>query len=110
MIRARVRRRPGRDSFMEDMLRSAGRSLGGGLVTRLREAVQDGVRQILRRLTTGALGTSMLITAAVFLLVAGVEGLKAASLPPWAAYLILGSVALVGGGLLLLKSRSRSDS
>ena len=110
MIRARVKRRPGGDSFLEDLLRSAGRSMGGGLIARLKEAVRDGVQEIVRRLTTGTVGLSMLVVASVFLLIAGVEGLKAASLPSWAAYLILGGVALLGGGILLLNTRSRSSS
>jgi hypothetical protein len=102
MMRVKVKRRPGGETFVEEFLRVAGRSLGGSFVTRLKEAVRDGLREVARKLTTGTVGVSMLVAATVFLLVAGVEGLKAASLPAWAAYLILGVVALLGGGILPL--------
>lgn len=110
MIEAGERRRGGRGSGLEALLRSVARALAGGAADRFRESLLQAFRRVFRAAATGAVGTAMLIAAAVFLLIGGVEGLKAASLPSWAAYLVLGLTALAAGAFLLDRAGSRSDS
>ena len=58
---------------------------------------------ILRRAVAYLVAAALFITAAVFLLVGGVQGLTEAHVPPWVAYLALGVIGLIAG-LIVLRS------
>jgi hypothetical protein len=64
---------------------------------------------ILGRALAYLLAAALFITAAVFLLVGGVEGLKAAGVPPWISHLALGVVGLLGGLVALYAGRTRKS-
>ena len=102
MIKVEEKKRRIEASFFDDLLRDAGKSFFRGLAERLEAGAKDVVGWSLQRLAMSVVGLGILITAAILLLVAGVEGLKEASVPPSLAYLASGAVGL-GAGLMLLK-------
>lgn len=61
-------------------------------------------RWVLGRATSYLVAAALFVTAAVFLMIAGVEGLKRANVPPSLAYLGLGVVGVLGG-LIALRRR-----
>ena len=67
----------------------------------VRRPVDDLLRWILRRTVAYLVAAALFITAAVFLLVGGVEGLAAADVPSWVAYLSIGVLGLLAGVIVL---------
>ena len=90
----------GNGSLLDDLLRDAGSSLMSGVGERVSASLRDLLRGATRRAGRAAAGVALLGASLVFLLVAGVEGLKAASLPAPAAYLGMGMLGLIGGYFL----------
>jgi hypothetical protein len=99
----RVRRSRGRSdrALLDDLLRDAGSSLVNGFGERVSSTVRDLLRGAARRAAFSAAGLVAVGASLVFLLVAGTEGLQAASLPAWAAYLCMGMLGLIAGYFLL---------
>lgn len=102
MRRTLDRRRARDPGLLGEAAGAARRTFLGALASAFRRTVDDAVERTVGRLVSASVAAALLITAAVFLLVAGVEGLKAAALPPYAGYLILGGVGL-GAGLLVVR-------
>ena len=92
-------------ALLEELLRDAGSSLLNGFGARVSASLRDLLRSATRRAARATAGVALLGASLVFLLVAGVEGLKAASLPPSAAYLCMGVLGLIGGYFLTRLSR-----
>lgn len=105
MIRVEARRRRIEASFLDDLLKDASRSMLRGGLGLLEEKTRALIRWSLDRLTLTIVALDLMVTAIVFLLLAGVEGLREASLPPSLAFLFVGVVGL-GAGFLLLRSKS----
>ena len=105
MIKVEEKRRKIEASFLDDLLKVLSKSMFNGLV----ERVEDGARGLLgwslKKLALTLIATGITVTAAVLLLLAGVEGLQQASVPKWVAYLIAGVVALGGGLTMFLTKR-----
>jgi len=104
MIKVEEKRRRIEASFFDDLLKALSKSMFNGLA----ERVEDGAREVLtwslKKLALTLIAIGITITAAVLLLIAGVQGLIQASVPSSLAYLIAGVVGLgVGLPLLLIK-------
>lgn len=104
MIKVEEKKRRIEASFFDDLFKDAGKSLFRGLAERLEDHAKDFVGWSLHRIVLTGIGLGITITAAILLLVAGVEGLKEASVPPSLAYLAAGLVGL-GVGLILIRFR-----
>jgi hypothetical protein len=105
MIKVEEKRRRIEASFLDDLFKDLSKSMFQGLVDRLEEGARGVLGWSLKQLALTLISIGIIVTAAVLILVAGVEGLKQASLPTWLAYLITGVVGLGSGGLLLLLKR-----
>lgn len=92
--------RRGRTSVIDDVLKDAGRAL----LDDVGDSVRGLLRGAARRAAVAAAGLGALLAGVVLLLLAGAKALQAASLPPSAAYLGMGSVGLLAG-LLLTRAR-----
>jgi len=104
MIKVEEKRRRIEASFLDDLLKVLSKSMFNGLA----ERVEDGARGLLdwslKKLALTLVAIGITVTAAVLLLIAGVEGLIQASVPSWVAYLIAGVVGLgIGLPMLLVK-------
>ena len=104
MIKVEEKRRRIEASFLDDLLKVLSKSMFNGLA----ERVEDGARSLLdwslKKLALTLVAIGIVVTAAVLLLIAGVEGLIQASVPSSLAYLIAGVVGLgIGLAMLLMK-------
>ncbi len=102
MIRIESRKRRIEASFVDELLKDAGKSLVGGLTSRLEEGSREVFQWSLRKIVGALLGASLIIAASVLLLIGGIEALREAALPSSVAHLLVGGVGL-GVGLLLYK-------
>jgi hypothetical protein len=93
MRRAPKRRRAPRGSPLEDFFRASGRGLFGDVG----ERVSTSVRGAARRVALAGAGLTALLVGAVFILVGGAHALRAAGVPPSAAYLLVGLLGAVAG-------------
>ncbi len=100
MIKVEEKRRRIEASFLDGLLRDLSRSLLDGFVDRIEGTARDIVGWSLKKLLFSAIAVGLLVTAVVFLLIAGVEGLREASLPPSLAHLCVGTVGLLAGILI----------
>ncbi|HVR83154.1 MAG TPA: hypothetical protein VMU54_02505, partial [Planctomycetota bacterium] len=73
----------------------------GVIADRIRSSLERLFERTMRRVVAGVISSMLFGTAAVFVLIAGLEGLKQAGAPVWAAYLCLGLVGALGGALLI---------
>lgn len=105
MIKVEEKKRRIEASFLDDLFRDLSRSMLNGLVDRVEGSARNLVGWSLRKLAFSVVALGMIITAVALILVAGVEGLREASLPPSLAYLIPGGVGLATGVLLLRMKR-----
>lgn len=101
MIKVEAKQRRIEASFLDGLFKDLGHSLCEGLASRMEDGARDVLRWLMSRLVLNLIAIGVSIIGIVFLLVAGIEGLKAASVPASVAYLIAGIVGL-GTGLLTL--------
>lgn len=101
----RVEEQEMRASVLEDLLRKSRELVEGVVAERVKSSVDRALQWTFRRIIAYVTAAGLFVTAAVFLLVAGMEALKQAGAPPWSAYLLLGLAGLLGG-LLLLRGRN----
>lgn len=105
MIKVEEKKRRIEASFLDDLFRDLTRAMVNGMVDRVEGSARNLVGWSLRKLALATVGVGLTIAALVLILVAGVEGLRAASLPPWLAYLCAGVVGLASGiGMFRLKA------
>lgn len=88
-------------SILDELLRKSHSFLEGLLADRVKSSLDRALEWTFRRVIVYLSAAALFGTAAVFLLIAGVEGLKQAGAPPWSAYLIPGLAGAFGGLLLL---------
>lgn len=100
MIKVEEKKRRIEASFLDDLLRELSRGLLNGVVDRVEGSARNIVRWSLKKVAFSVAGLGLAVTALVLLLMAGVEGLREASLPPSLAYLIVGVVGLLSGILV----------
>jgi hypothetical protein len=100
VIKVEEKKRRIEASFLDDLFRDLSKSMLHGVMDRFEGSVRTLVGWSLKRLALSIIALGLTITALILILVAGVEGLREASLPPSLAYLIAGSVGLLGGVLL----------
>jgi hypothetical protein len=105
MIKVEEKKRRIEASFLDDLLRDLSRSMVSGLVDRVEGSAREFVGWSLRKLALTLIALGLIITAVILILVAGVEGLREASLPPSLAYLIAGAVGLTAGVIMLRMKR-----
>jgi len=104
MIKVEEKRRRIEASFLDDLLKVLSKSMFNGLAERMEDGARGLLDWSLKKLALTLVAIGITVTAAVLLLVAGVEGLIQASVPSSVAYLIAGVVGLgIGITLLLLK-------
>ncbi len=93
-------------SVLEDLIRRTRRFMGDIAHDYVKRPLEDLLRWALGRALAYAVAAGIFVAAAVFLLVAGVEGLKSAGLPHAWAYLALGAAGTVSGFLVLRAGRA----
>jgi len=104
MIKVEEKRRRIEASFLDDLLKVLSKSMFNGLAERMEDGARGLLDWSLKKLALTLVAIGITVTAAVLLLIAGVEGLIQASVPSSVAYLIAGVVGLgIGITLLLLK-------
>jgi len=104
MIKVEEKRRRIEASFLDDLLKVLSKSMFNGLAERIEDGARGLLDWSLKKLALTLVAIGITVTAAVLLLIAGVEGLIRASVPSSVAYLIAGVVGLgIGITLLLLK-------
>ncbi|HZE96896.1 MAG TPA: hypothetical protein VE981_07710 [Planctomycetota bacterium] len=104
MIKVEEKKRRIEASFLDDLFRDLSKSMFQGLVDRVEAGARELVGWSLRRLAMSVVAMAIVITAATLLLIAAVEGLREASLPPSLAYLFAGLLGMgVGIGLMFWK-------
>lgn len=101
MIKVDSKHRRIEASFLDGFLKELAHSLFNGAAGRLEEGAKDVLSWFMARLALNVIALGVTVTAVLLLLVAGIEGLKAASIPPALAYLIAGGVGLITGLLML---------
>ena len=104
----RVEDRQDSPTLLEDLLRRSREFIEGIVADRLRDSLERALEWTFRRALTYLCIAALFATAAIFAVLAGLEGMKQADVPPWAAYLTLGLAGALGGSLLLKQPRNRS--
>jgi hypothetical protein len=94
MIKVEEKRRRIEASFLDDLLKGVSKSMLHGLAERLERSARGVVDWSLSRLAACIIAIGIAIAAAILLLMAGVEGLKQASVSPPLAYLASGLTGL----------------
>lgn len=101
MIDPRVEPPEAPPSLLEDLLRRSQSFVEGLVAERVKASLDRALEWTFRRVIVYVSAAALFATAAVFLLVAGTEGLKQAGAPAWLAYFILGLFGALGGCVLL---------
>ncbi len=97
-------------AVVDDLAARTRKFLGEVARDYVKRPVEGLLRWVLGRAVAYLLAAALFITAAVFLLVGGVHGLREAGVPAWIAYLALGVVAILAGLILLRSSRADPKS
>ncbi|HVR87655.1 MAG TPA: hypothetical protein VMU54_25235 [Planctomycetota bacterium] len=105
MIKVEEKRRRVEASFLDDLLKGLSKSMFNGLAERLEDGARELLRWSLKNLALTLVAIGITIAAGVLVLIAGVEGLQQASVPPFLAYLIPGIVGLAIGLTMMLMRR-----
>ena len=92
-------------SILDDLLSRTRKFLREIADDYIKHPIEDLLRWTLGRVISYLVAAALFITAAVFLMVAGVEGLKEVGASPAWAYLGLGIVGLLAGILVLRATR-----
>ena len=104
MIKVEEKRRRIEASFFDDLLKGLSKSMLNGFAERVEEGARSLLGWSLQKLALVVIATGITIAAAVLILLAGVEGLEQASVPPSLAHLIAGIVGLsIGITMFLLR-------
>ena len=110
MIKVEEKRRRIEASFLDDLLKVLGKSMFNGLAERVEDGARGLLHWSLNKFALTVVGIGVTVTAAVLLLLSGVEGLIQAAIPASLAYLIMGVVGLGIGITMLVLKRQRRDS
>jgi hypothetical protein len=100
VIKVEEKRRRIEASFLDDLLKGVSKFMFHGLTKRLEQSVRGVVNGSLTRLVAGIVAIGITIAAAIILLIAGVDGLKQASVSPPLAYLAAGFTGLAAAPLI----------
>lgn len=92
-------------SAVDDLVDRTKHFLGDVANEYVKRPVDNLLRWTLGRVISYLVAAALFITAAVFLLIAGVEALKTSRVPDFAAYLALGIVGVIAGLIVLRVSR-----
>jgi hypothetical protein len=109
MIDPRVEEPQAPPSILEDLLARSRSFIEGVIADRIKASLERVFERTMMRVVACLISSVLFGTAAVFALIAGLEGLKQAGAPVWAAYLSLGLVGALGGGLLIRKPADPRD-
>ncbi len=93
-------------SAVDDLVDRTKRFVGELAHDYVKRPVDALLRWTLGRVVSYLVAAALFVTAAVFILIAGVEGLQRAAVPPFAAYLALGIVGVIAGIIVLKVSKS----
>ena len=110
MSSARQSRIRNRRSILDDLLRAARDLIAAPLLDSAAQAARRFLRRSLAALLRTSVAAVLVGTGSVFLLIGGVEALRAMRLPDAAAYAIMGAVAFGAGLAALSSAGSRNDS
>jgi hypothetical protein len=108
MIQNRVHEPEASATLLEDLLRRSRAFIEGVIADRIRDSLEHMLDWTFHRVFIYLTGAALFATAAVLAVLAGLEGLKQAGAPAWAAYLLLSFAGALGGSLLLRRPK-RSD-
>ena len=95
-------------TLLEDVLQKSREFIEGIIADRIKDSLERALDWTFHRMMVYLTVVALFATAAVFALMAGLEGMKQAGVPPWAAYLTVGLAGALGGSLLLMGPKSRS--
>ena len=95
------------NSVVDDLIRRTKEFLAGTAADSAERFVGPMFRGATSRVTSHLVAASIFGASAVFLMIAGSEGLKTAGLAPWLAYLTLGLVGVLSASVVLLRAKSR---
>lgn len=101
---------PPERSFLEDLACRTGVFLRDRVSDLVRRPLEEAACRMLSRLVGALVAAALLGAGAIFLLTAGLEGMKAAGVPSWAAYLGAGAAAVLAGLAVLLSGRSNPQA
>jgi hypothetical protein len=97
----------GDPSAMDDLIRRTKQFLVGTASDSVERVVGPLFHTATARVTSHLVAASIFGASAVFLMVAGSEGLKTAGLAPWLAYLTLGLVGVLSASVVLMRAKPR---
>jgi hypothetical protein len=95
-------------SLLEELLRKSQDFVEGLVAERVKASLDRALDWTFRRVILYVSAAALFATAAVFLLVAGMEGLREVGAPAWSAYLLLALLGALGGCLLLRWPRDQA--
>jgi len=107
MAENRIEEPPAPPSLLDDLLRKTHEFVEGAIVDRVKTSVDRALEWTFRRIIVYVSAAALFATGAVFLLIAGMEGLRQIGAPAWAAYLVLGLTGGLGGAALLQRPREK---
>jgi len=94
-------------SLLDDLIRRTKELFVGAAADTFDRLFGNIMRRAVARLASHLLATAIFSASAVFLMIAGAEGLRSAGLAPWLSHLILGLTGALSAGLILLCSRAK---
>ena len=97
-------------SILDDLILRTKQFLVGTATDSAERFVGPFVRTATSRVTSHLVAASIFGTSAVFLMVAGSEGLKSAGLAPWLSYLTLGLVGVLSASVVLLRAKGQGQA
>lgn len=109
MVQNRVHEHEASATLLEDLLRRSRAFIEGVIADRIRDFLDNMLDRTFRRASLYLTGAALFATSAVLAVLAGLEGMKQAGAPPWAAYLLLSFAGVLGGGLLLRRPKRKDD-
>jgi len=97
-------------TIMDDLIRRTKRFLVGTAADSAERLAGPFFRTATSRVTSHLVAASIFGASAVFLMIAGSEGLKSAGLAPWLSYLTLGLVGVLSASVVLLRARGQGKA
>ena len=96
--------------LIEDLIRRSKEFLGGVVTEYVWQSIRRVLHGAMERLIVYLTAAALFACSAVFLMIAGTEGLKQFGLAPWMAFLLPGIAGVLAGWLILKCANNRVQS